>query len=89
MKRNDPRTRRPKRDPADAIVGLVGGAMLGIGLGGGGMLAIGLGMLPFDWFGWTTLAVIGAIAAIGMIAGAVLGYLKGAEFFRWVRDQFD
>jgi type III secretory pathway component EscS len=68
-----------KRDPLDAVVGAIGGQLFGITSGVLFWLFIipGLPTLPFA----VVLVLVSAVCAI-------MGYWKGNDFFRWLRDHW-
>ncbi len=66
------------REPLDAVVGLIVGALFGATSG----LGLGLYAMP------GTLLFTGGTMVFGAIVCAVLGYYKGDDFFRWLRDHW-
>jgi hypothetical protein len=68
----------PTPDPIDAVVG----AILGV-LGGGG-----LGLGACTWLLPGTLLFPGDTMDLGAIVCGALGYYKGDDFLRWLRDHW-
>lgn len=67
-----------RKEPANAVVGLI----LGILWGGGIGLGLCIWVLPVTlWFPGDTMIA-------GAIVCGVLGYFKGDDFFRWMRDHW-
>jgi Mg/Co/Ni transporter MgtE len=66
------------REPLDAVVGLIAGAIWGATLG----LGVCMWLLP------TTMLFPGDTMVFGATVFAVLGYFKGDDFFRWIRDHW-
>lgn len=64
------------REPLDAVVGLVAGAAWGATLG------ICMWLLP------GAILFPGDTMALGAVVFAALGYYKGNDFFRWLRDHW-
>jgi hypothetical protein len=69
----------PKRDPLDAVVGAIAGVLFGATSG----LAISLLLLP-DRF----RLFPGDLMVLGAVVCAGLGYWRGNDFFRWLRDHW-
>lgn len=68
----------PTREPLDAVVGLIAGAFWGATLG------LGIGV----WLVARTILFPGDTMVLGAIVCGVLGYYKGSDFFRWLRDHW-
>ncbi len=73
--------RRPdtKHEPLDAVVGAIGGLLFGITSG----VIFWLFMVP----GLSPQSLVAALFLIA-VACAGLGYWKGNDFFRWLRDHW-
>jgi hypothetical protein len=74
------------REPLDAIAGAIGGALFGFCVW---LLLINVWFLPPGFgveqaFPFDVLALV----TVGAIAGSLLGYWYGTDFFRWLRDHW-
>jgi hypothetical protein len=68
----------PKREPLDAVVGLIAGVLWGAT----SALAVSL------WFFPGGFLLTGLTMACAALVFGVLGYWKGDDFFRWLRDHW-
>src|SRR5262245_10110673 len=68
----------PKREPLDAVVGLIAGAIWGATVG----LGVCIWLLP------RAILFPGDTMAVGAVIFGVLGYYRGSDVFRWLRDHW-
>jgi uncharacterized membrane protein YccC len=67
-----------RRDPLDAVVGVIVGLFLGITIGFG-----------FWWLLPTQLHLFpGDVVLVSVVVCGILGYARGDDFFHWIRDHW-
>jgi hypothetical protein len=69
---------KPYREPLDAVVGLIAGILWGVA----SAVGVGIYLIP------DSPVLVGAGVLLCSIVFGVLGYFKGDDFYRWVRDHW-